>query len=115
MVDAFRDMTSRVGINDRVQRLACRSRNLAHLICVNASPGESTPADLWAGIRFENIDYQHPQTWGWKSQLKGHSGARIRYLTFKNVTTAGERLNAAYLNNSDKFDTSFVSESIFKE
>jgi hypothetical protein len=90
-------------------------RPVRTLISVNASPGDSTPADLWAGIRFENIDYQHPQTWGWKNQLNGHSGARIRHLTFDNVTIAGERVDEAYLNNPEKVETSFVSDSIFKQ
>ena len=84
------------------------------LFGLNASPGSTIPTDLWAGIRFENIDYQHPQTWGWKPGIKGKNGARIRYLTFKNVTIAGERLDAPYLNDPTKFDTSFVSDSIFK-
>ena len=84
------------------------------LFGLNASPAGTTPTDLWAGIRFENIDYQHPQTWGWKNRLIGNNGARIRYLTFDNVFIAGARLDAAYLSDPARFDTKFVSDSIFK-
>jgi Carbohydrate binding module (family 6) len=84
------------------------------LFSLNASPGGADPADLWAGIRFENLHYEHPQTWGWKNQLNGNNGARLRYLTFKNVIIAGERLDDSYLNDPAKFETKFVSDSIFK-
>jgi hypothetical protein len=89
-------------------------RPVRTLLHFNADPGGSSPADLWAGIRFENIDYQHPQTWGWKSVLNGNNGARIRYLTFDKVFIAGEHLNLDYLGDTAKFRTNFVSDSIFK-
>jgi Carbohydrate binding module (family 6) len=108
------------GARNTAQHLVFRNirisdpRPVRTLFGMNASPDGPTSIDLWAGIRFENIDYQHPQTWGWKPGLKGKNGARIRYLTFKNVTIAGERLDAVFLNNPEKFDTSFVSDVVFK-
>lgn len=68
----------------------------------------------WAGLRFENIDYQHPQTWGWKSSLLGNGTAVIRYWTFDQVSIGGVPLDAGYLYDPAKFNTNFVSDMIFK-
>lgn len=68
----------------------------------------------WAGLRFENIAYQHAHTWGWKSSLMGQGSAVIRHWTLDRVSIGGELLDANYLFNPAKFNTNLVSDMIFK-
>ncbi len=68
----------------------------------------------WAGLRFENIDYQHPQTWGWRSRLLGTDAATIRYWSFDRVFISGRPLDAQLLSNPKEFELRNVSDMIFK-
>lgn len=68
----------------------------------------------WAGIRFENIDYQHPHTWGWKNRILGTPGGPARYWSFSNVRIAGQLMDAGVLADPLAFETSHVSDIIFK-
>jgi Carbohydrate binding module (family 6) len=69
---------------------------------------------VWAGIRFENIDYQHPHTWGWKNRLRGTVAGPIKFFNFNNVFIDRVRVDAAFVNDPAKFETEFVSDSVFK-
>ena len=68
----------------------------------------------WAGIRFENIDYRHPHTWGWKNRILGTASGPARFWSFGNVTIAGQPFNAAMLADPLEFETDNVSDMIFK-
>ncbi len=89
-------------------------RPARYLLGFDATADDPTRVDVWAGIRFENIDYQYPQVWGWKNRLIGVSGGPIRYFTFDRVFINGARIDAAYLSDPTKFETSFVLDPIFK-
>ncbi len=85
-----------------------------YLLGFHPTADDPAKIEVWGGIRFQNIDYQFPQTWGWKNRLIGTSTGPIRYFSFDNVTIGGARVNAAYLNDPTKFETNFVSDSVFR-
>ena len=89
-------------------------RPVRYLVGFDANADSPAFTSDWAGIRFENIIYEHPQTWGWKNRLIGTSQARIRYWTFDKVFINGEHVDAPYLSNPAKFETNSVSDMIFK-
>jgi hypothetical protein len=77
----------------------------------DASDSQKTP---WAGLRFENIEYRHPQTWGWKNHLLGSNLAPITYWLFDGVSVNGKRLDAKLFADPRVFNTKNVSSMIFK-
>ncbi|MFO1512267.1 MAG: carbohydrate-binding protein [Verrucomicrobiota bacterium] len=68
----------------------------------------------WRGLRFENVDYQHANTWGWPNKLMGDADTQLKYWTFKNVRINGALLDAALLANPAVFTTNNVSDMIFE-
>ncbi len=82
------------------------------------APSDPTHVTPWAGLRLQNIDYQNPQVWGWKNRLKGTTSATIKFWMLDNVQVRFEgtktKLTAADLTNPDRFETSNVSNMIFK-
>jgi hypothetical protein len=68
----------------------------------------------WRGLRFENVDYQHANTWGWPNKLMGDADTQLKYWTFQNVRISGALLDAALLGNPAVFTTNHVSEMIFE-
>lgn len=77
----------------------------------DASDQQKTP---WAGLRFENVEYQHPQTWGWRNHLLGTNAAAIRYWLFNRVQINGKKLDAQTFANPKLFETRNVSDMIFR-
>lgn len=68
----------------------------------------------WRGLRFENVNYEHANTWGWPNKLMGDADTQIKYWTFKNVHINGALLDATLLANPAVFTTSHVSDMIFE-
>ncbi len=89
-------------------------RPARYLLGFHSTADQPPREEVWAGIRFENIDYQHAHTWGWKNRLIGTSAGPIQFFTFDNVYINGARVDAAYLSDPTKFESNFVSDSIFK-
>ena len=76
----------------------------------------SAPKDLdvgFAGIRFENVEFRHPHSWGRKSSFVGRAKAPISYLYFDRVFIEGKKMDAALLSNS--FNTSSISNFVFRD
>lgn len=72
------------------------------------------PGAPLAGLRFENVDYQHSHTWGWRNRVLGNGTTEIHHWTFDRVFINGEHLDAELFNDPVKFETNSVSEMIFK-
>lgn len=68
----------------------------------------------WAGLRFENIDYQHPHPWGWRNRLLGSEKTNIKFWTFEDVSVGGDRLGQSDVDDPTKFETESASGLIFK-
>lgn len=68
----------------------------------------------WRGLRFENVNYMHSNTWGWPNKLVGDADTQFKYWTFKNVRINGAMLDAALLANPAVFTTNNVSDMIFE-
>lgn len=66
------------------------------------------------GVRLENINYKHPHAWGRLPSLKGLEDFYHKYWVFDNVNIAGEKVNATYLYNPEKFITEHVSDITFR-
>jgi hypothetical protein len=69
-------------------------------VCMTVPPpysraGESRTAGDLAGVRFENISIAAPSVLGEPQLLWGHSDARIRDLTFDNLSLAGKPVHEA--------------------
>ncbi len=77
-------------------------------------PGTQPQFRGWAGIRFENIDFRFPNTWGWKNRLLSSATAPARFWNFGNVTIAGQLLDATLFADPLHFQTSNTSDMIFK-
>ncbi len=69
----------------------------------------------WAGIRFENVESRHCQTWGWRDNFIGYPDAPIHHLYFNRVSVDGRSLNEQYLADSSRFNTSNLSNLVFIE
>ena len=89
-------------------------RPVRYLFGFHPTADQPPQIEVWGGIRFQNIDYQHAQTWGWRNRLIGTSAGPIRYFSFDHVFINGARLDAAYLNDPARFEIDFVSSSVFK-
>ena len=85
-----------------------------YLLGFHPSSDQPPKIEVWAGVRFENIHYQHAQTWGWKNRLIGTAAGPIRYFGFDNVFIDGIKIDATYLNSPVNFEVDFVFESVFK-
>jgi hypothetical protein len=77
----------------------------------DADSPQKTP---WAGLRFENIEYRCPQTWGWKNRLVGSSSAPFHHWSFDRVSIGGKPLDAQLLANPKEFEIENVSDMMFK-
>ncbi|MEX2428076.1 MAG: malectin domain-containing carbohydrate-binding protein, partial [Bacteroidales bacterium] len=75
--------------------------------------GESKNGD-YAGFRFENIDYQGKQVFGWRNKLKGGPNSILRNFVFDNVSVEGQKINADYVNNPVKTITGKISNFTFR-
>jgi hypothetical protein len=89
-------------------------RPTRNLFAFDASTEFSIQVGDWAGIRFENINYIYPQTFGWKNRLLGSADAEIRHWVFKDVYIGGEKLDAALIADGNKFETQNISNLVFK-
>ena len=67
-----------------------------------------------AGLRFENVEYRHPQTWGWQNHLKPSAGGITNWY-FDRVSINGKQMDASMLADPSLFVTSNVSDMIFRE
>ncbi|HYX05149.1 MAG TPA: carbohydrate-binding protein, partial [Bacteroidales bacterium] len=68
----------------------------------------------YAGIRFENIDYQGKQIFGWRDQLDGSPEAALRNFVFDNVSIDGEKIDANYVNDPASCIKNYVSDFTFR-
>jgi len=68
----------------------------------------------WRGLRFENVNYQHANTWGWPNKLVGDADTQFKYWTFKNVRINGTLLDAELLADPSVFTINNVSDMIFE-
>jgi hypothetical protein len=68
----------------------------------------------WAGIRFENVHYQHPHAWGWPNMIFATESGPAKFWTFDNVTIGGSALDRAFFENPSGFETENSSEMIFR-
>lgn len=66
------------------------------------------------GVRFENINFQHPHVWDSIPSISGAEDAPLKYWVFDNVRIAGENVDAEYLNNPQKFETNFVQDFTYR-
>ena len=85
-----------------------------YLFGFHPSSDQPPKIEVWAGVRFENIHYQHAQTWAWKNRLIGTLAGPIQYFYFENVFIDGVKVDSGYLESPDNFETEFVSDSVFK-
>ena len=78
--------------------------------------GQSSNASFlgWAGLRFENVEYRHPNTWGKKNQILGTANGPARYWTFDDVSIGGVPMDAAMLADPARFETNNVFNMIFR-
>lgn len=53
----------------------------------------------YAGFRFENVDYQGTQVFGWRNKFQGGNDAIIRNFVFDNVTISGEKMDQKMVND----------------
>jgi uncharacterized repeat protein (TIGR02543 family) len=66
------------------------------------------------GVRLQNMEYRHPQTWGWPNMLAPTEGG-IKNWYFDQVSIDGQTLNSSLLADRSVFETSNVSEIVFGE
>jgi hypothetical protein len=85
-----------------------------NLFAFDAVTDFSTQVGDWAGLHFENINYEHPQTWGWKDRLLGCPAANIKFGTFDNVMIGGDLLDQTMIDDSTKFEKQNVSNLVFE-
>ncbi len=77
------------------------------------SIGSAQPGFLgMQGLRFENVESRHPQTWGWPDTLQASEGA-IKYWYMDRVSINGQTLDSALLADRSVIKTSNVSEMVF--
>ncbi|MDY7574698.1 discoidin domain-containing protein [Actimicrobium sp. CCI2.3] len=69
----------------------------------------------YAGIRFENINYEHIESFGWKNTLKG-GPTGISKFVFDNISIAGKKVDLPYVSNpvNFKFDKNSVFDLTFR-
>jgi hypothetical protein len=67
-----------------------------------------------AGIRFENVEYRNPHSWGKKSDFSGTATAPIHHLYFDRVFIEGKPMNYALLGDTSLFVTSNISDFVFR-
>ncbi|MFC2090942.1 malectin domain-containing carbohydrate-binding protein [Bacteroidota bacterium] len=70
--------------------------------------------DDYAGLRFENIDFESMQAFGWSDHLVGSSEAALRNFVFDNVTYAGQKMDAYYLNDPELCNAIHVYDFTFR-
>jgi Carbohydrate binding module (family 6)/Divergent InlB B-repeat domain len=68
-----------------------------------------------AGMRFENIEYRHPHTWGSRSVFKGAAAGPSHHCYFDGVSISGAKLDAALLANPAVFEVANVSDMVFRD
>lgn len=85
-----------------------------YLFGFHPTADDPATAGPWAGIRFENIDYQYPHTWGWKNRFIGAAAGSIRYFSFDNISIGGTPVDATFLNDPTKVETAFFSDAVIK-
>ncbi len=85
-----------------------------NLLAFDAVTNWSSQIGDWAGLHFENINYENSQVWGWKNRLIGSPQAKIKSWTFDHVSIGGKPLTKEFLENPDNFETKEVSDMIFK-
>lgn len=68
----------------------------------------------YAGIRFENIQYQGQQVFGWKNWLVGSEKSAIRNFVFDNVSIHGQPVDQEYVNNPAQFGTDSVFDITYR-
>jgi Carbohydrate binding module (family 6) len=67
-----------------------------------------------AGIRFENIEYRHPNSWGKKSSFTGSAKSPIHHCYFDQVSLNGRLVDGKLLADPAFFQIEKVSNIIFK-
>ncbi len=108
------------GTRNTAQHLVLRNiritdpRPVRPLFGFEASTAFATKLGDWAGLRFENINYENPQTFGWANHLIGSADAGIKFWIFDNVTIGGEQVDTDFLNDPDEFVTDFFSDPIIR-
>jgi hypothetical protein len=89
-------------------------RPVRYLLGFDATGDENDPQKSpWAGLRFENVEFRHPHTWGWKNRLIGSEQAPIHHWSFDQVSIHGQPLDSRLLNDPKVFETKHVSEMKF--
>lgn len=89
-------------------------RPVRYLFGFHPTKDATSQHETWAGIRFENIDYMHPQRWGWKNRFIGSASGPIHHMAFEKIKIGGQPLNFSFFNDPNQFETAFTSEMIFK-
>ena len=69
----------------------------------------------FSGIRFENVEYRHPNTWGSQSLFSGAASKPITHLYFDGVTIEGKKLTPALFKDSSLFKSSNVSNLVARD
>ena len=111
----FADGTVNTGQHLRFRNIRVTDpRPTRYLFGFHATGDSADPQKTaWAGLRFENIEYRHPQTWGWKNRLLGSGSAPIRNWSFSDVTIIDQPFDARLLDDPNAFETSNVSDTNF--
>ncbi|MDA3927819.1 MAG: malectin domain-containing carbohydrate-binding protein [Prolixibacteraceae bacterium] len=100
------------GTNNTGQHLVFRGINIEDPLPQRTLLG--TSERNLKGVRFEDINFQYPHTWGSIPSIKGEENAPLEYWVFDNVKIDGENVDADYLNNPEKFETSFIQDMTFR-
>jgi Carbohydrate binding module (family 6)/Bacterial Ig domain len=74
--------------------------------------GETASFKGLAGLRFYNVEYRFPQTFGWKEHMIGIPTGPMQYFYFDRFSFNGDKFNAAYLANPARF-TSATKDMVF--
>ena len=69
--------------------------------------GSEVKVGDYAGFRFENIDYQGTQVFGWRNQLVGNPNSDIRNFVFDDVTISGEKMD------HEMIDDHFITDTLY--
>ncbi len=89
-------------------------RPVRYLFGFNATSDPADPQKSpWVGLRFENVEYRNPHTWGWKNRLMGSDQAPIRYWYFNHVLIGGLPLDPSLLANPNVFENKSVKDMQF--
>ncbi len=75
--------------------------------------GSEVKVGDFAGFRFENIDYQGTQVFGWRNKLAGNPNSDIRNFVFDDVTISGEKMDHKMVE--DHFITDTLYNMTFRK